>query len=104
MASVDVFVPCYNYARFLRECVGSVLAQEGVDVRVLILDDSSTDDSEQVGRALAAEDPRIEYRRHEKNRGHIATYNEGVEWIAGDYAMLLSADDMLAPGALARAA
>jgi hypothetical protein len=75
-----------------------------VDVRVLILDDCSTDDSEEVGRALAAADPRVEYRRHAVNRGHTATYNEGIDWLSGDYCLLLSADDMLTPGALSRAA
>jgi hypothetical protein len=40
---------------------------------------------------------------HEKNRGHIATYNEGIEWLSADYMLLLSSDDMLAPGAFARA-
>jgi glycosyltransferase involved in cell wall biosynthesis len=104
MARIDVFVPCYNYGRFLRECVGSALAQEGVEVRVLILDDASADDTPEVGRALAAEDPRVEYRRHAANRGHIATYNEGLDWAGGDYCLLLSADDMLTPGALGRAA
>jgi glycosyltransferase involved in cell wall biosynthesis len=104
MSSVDVIVPCYNYARFLRECVQSVLTQEGVAVRVLIIDDASQDDTETVGRTLAAEDPRVEFRRHAVNRGHIATYNEGIEWLSGDYALLLSADDLLTSGALGRAA
>lgn len=104
MSSVDVIVPCYNYGRFLRQCVESVLMQEGVAVRVLIIDDCSTDDSEAVGRQLAAEDPRVEYRRHAKNQGHIRTYNEGLDWAGGDYVLLLSADDMLTPGALGRAA
>jgi len=105
MSSVDVVVPCYNYARYLDRCVGSVLNQPGVDVRVLIIDDTSKDDSEAVGRRLAAADPRVEYRRHEVNKGHIATYNEGLlGWATADYCLLLSADDALAPGALARAA
>jgi glycosyltransferase involved in cell wall biosynthesis len=104
MSRVDVFVPCYNYARFLRQCVESVLAQDGVEVRVLILDDASQDDSEAVGRQLASEDQRVEYRRHTINRGHIETYNEGIEWANGDYTLLLSADDLLTSGALARAA
>src|SRR5262249_20690731 len=95
MASVDVFVPCYNYGRFLRDAVGSVLAQEGGAVRVLTLDDCSTDDSGAAGRALAVAAPRVEYRRHAVNRGHTATYNEGVEWAAADCCLLLSADDML---------
>src|SRR5262249_2335677 len=76
MASVDVIVPCYNYGRFLEECVRSVLNQDGVDVKVLIIDDASSDNTPEVGRALAAADPRVEYRRHAANQGHIATYNE----------------------------
>jgi glycosyltransferase involved in cell wall biosynthesis len=105
MSNVDVVIPCYNYARYLKECVGSVLSQNGVEVRALIIDDCSTDDTEAVGRQLVEQDKRVEYRRHSTNRGHIATYNEGLlEWADRDYVLLLSADDMLAPGALARAA
>lgn len=99
----DVVVPCYNYARFLTASVESVLTQ-GVDVRVLIIDDCSQDNSSVVGAALAARDPRVTYRRHAVNWGHIATYNEGIEWAESDYLLLLSADDALMPGALARAA
>ena len=58
------------------------------------------DDSEKVGTELASRDPRILYRRHLVNRGHIATYNEGIEWAEGDYLLVLSADDLLTPGAL----
>ncbi|MDU0294109.1 glycosyltransferase [Saccharothrix longispora] len=102
--AVDVVIPCYNYARFLRSCVRSVLDQPGVDVRVLVIDDTSTDDTPEVVAELTR-DPRVEGRRHEVNKGHIATYNEGLlEWAKADYTVLLSADDLLAPGSLARAA
>jgi hypothetical protein len=102
--SVSVVVPCYRYGHFLRDCVGSILDQEGVDVRVLIIDDASPDDSAEVAERLAAEDDRVEVRRHAVNRGHIATYNEGLlEWADCDYSVLISADDMLTPGSLARA-
>jgi glycosyltransferase involved in cell wall biosynthesis len=105
MSRVDVVIPCYKYARYLRECVQSVLRQEGVDVRVLVIDDCSPDDTPEVARQLCADDDRVAYRRHPENRGHIATYNEGlIEWAGGDYVLLLSADDMLTPGALRRAA
>ncbi len=104
MASVDVVIPCYNYGHFLRSCVGSVLSQAGVDVRALVIDDQSSDSTPQVGAELAAADPRVHFRRHAVNRGHIATYNEGLlEWASADYCLLLSADDLLVPGALARA-
>ena len=102
MTRVDVFVPCYRYGRFLETCVSSILSQEGVDVRVLILDDASPDETEWVGRRLERADRRVEYRRHTVNLGHIATYNEGIAWATGDYVQLLSADDVLTPGALAR--
>lgn len=103
MSSVDVIVPCYRYAHFLRECVESVLTQHGVNVRVLILDDASPDNTPEVGAALARQDKRVIYVRHAVNKGHIATYNEGIEWASGDYLLLLSADDYLFPGALQRA-
>lgn len=100
---VDVIVPCYNYGRLLEACVRSVLSQESVTVRVLIMDDASTDETEAVGRRMAAADPRVEYRRHSNNHGHIATYNEALALITGDYCMVLSADDLLTRGAFARA-
>lgn len=104
MPNVDVVVPCYNYGRFLYRCVNSVLRQEHVGVRVLIIDDASSDDTAEVGSRLAALDSRVEFRRHEVNQGHIATYNEGLlGWAGAEFSLLLSADDMLADGALGRA-
>ena len=103
MARVYVIVPCYNYGDLLEACVASVLSQQEVDARVLIMDDASTDSTPEVGRRLAAQDPRVEYRRHDVNRGHIATYNEALDDVTGDYCMILSADDLLTPGSLMRA-
>jgi glycosyltransferase involved in cell wall biosynthesis len=104
VSSVDVFVPCYRYGHFVRECVESVLSQSGVSVRILIIDDASPDNTAEVAAALASEDPRVSFIRHIRNKGHIATYNEGIEWASADYMLLLSADDYLLPGALKRAA
>ena len=105
MSTVDVVVPCYKYARYLPRAVESALNQDGVDVRVLILDDCSPDDTEEVGRRLAAADPRVTYRKNEKNLGLVGTANYGLfEWATADYAILLSSDDALHPGALAMAA
>lgn len=102
MSSVDVIVPCYRYARFLRQCVRSVLDQADVSVRVLILDDASPDETPDVARRLVDEDSRVSYVRHTDNMGHINTYNEGIAWTASKYYLLLSADDYLLPGALGR--
>jgi GT2 family glycosyltransferase len=104
LARIDVVIPCYNYGCFLYQCVNSVLGQVGVDVRVLVIDDASPDNTAEVAAALARENPRVSVIRHSTNKGHINTYNEGIEWASADYMLLLSADDYLLPGALCRAA
>lgn len=101
--TVSVVIPCHNYGRFLPVATCSVTGQTQVDVEVLIIDDCSTDGSQRVARALAETDPRIKVVAHGRNLGHIATYNEGIAAAEGDYLVLLSADDVLAPGSLARA-
>lgn len=105
MTSVSVVIPCYRYGHFLEDAVASVLDdQKGVDVRVLIIDDASPDDSADVAKKIAARDSRVEVTIHATNKGNIATYNEGLlEWSYGDYCVLMSADDRLTPGALQRA-
>ena len=101
--TVSVVIPCYKYGHFLPTCVRSVLDQEGVDVDVLIIDDASPDDSAEVARRIAADDSRVRVIVHETNMRHIATYNEGLAAATGEFVLLLSADDLLAPRALANA-
>ncbi|MFC7533540.1 glycosyltransferase family 2 protein [Actinoplanes sp. GCM10030250] len=96
-------VPCYNYGHFLPDCVQGVLRQDGVDVDVLIVDDCSPDGSAAVARQLAEADPRVRVIEHSVNAGHIATYNEGLAAVDGDYVVLLSADDLVTPGSFQRA-
>lgn len=103
MSSIDVIVPCYRYGQFLRECVQSVLSQSGLDIRVLIINDASPDNTADIAGDLLREDSRIRYLQHDTNKGHIYTYNEGIDWASSDYLLLLSADDYLLPGALQRA-
>jgi glycosyltransferase involved in cell wall biosynthesis len=70
---------------------------------VLILDDASPDDSAEVARGIAATDPRVRVLVNETNQGHIATYNRGIAKLTGEFAVLLSADDLLTPGSVTRA-
>ena len=105
--SIDVIVPCYNYGRFLRACIGSVLGQLGCEMRLLIslMTLPLMTPRQSRGRSLQ-KDQRVQVLAHEKNCGHIATYNEGIEWLSADYTLLLSSDDMGGPRgvrALARA-
>jgi hypothetical protein len=102
-ATVDVVVPCYRYGCYLAQCVQSILDQAEVQVRVLIIDDASPDESADIGADIARSSENVMFLRHERNKGHIRTYNEGIEWAGATYFLLLSADDYLLPGALAYA-
>lgn len=101
--TVTVAIPCYNYGHLLPGAVSAALEQEHVSVDVLIIDDASPDGSLDVARDLVRSDPRIRLIEHQLNQGHIATYNEGIRDARGEYFVLISADDLLAAGALSRA-
>jgi glycosyltransferase involved in cell wall biosynthesis len=101
---VSVVVPCYNYGRFLPQTVGSLVSQTGVDVEVIIVDDASTDDSLAVARGLAARHAGVRIVANARNAGQVESFNRGWESSTGELVVRLDADDMLPPGALARAA
>lgn len=99
---VSVVVPCYNYGRYLRSCVESVLGQEGVAVDVTIIDDASTDHSVSVAEELCQSDDRVRLVRHTHNRGHIVTFNDALAEATAEFVVKMDADDLVPPLALAR--
>ncbi|MEX4008986.1 glycosyltransferase family 2 protein [Neoaquamicrobium sediminum] len=103
MASIDILVPSYNYARYLDECLRSIRSYRGSEMRVLVIDNASTDESVAIARRHASEDSRIEVRARTKNLGSTSSFNEGIDWAHSDYFAVLCADDLFTPGALARA-
>lgn len=103
MKSIDVVIPNYNYAHYLKDCIESVRNQSAERLRILIIDNASTDNSAAVARTLANADPRIELMLRPRNLGAHASFNDGIDWAKSDYFLILCSDDYLAPGALARA-
>src|SRR5450755_77419 len=102
--TVSVVIPCYNYGHYLPQCIQSVLDQQGVSLNIVVIDDASSDGSTEIVRNLPELDPRIRVICHATNQGHIATIGEAMTVGDGDYTVLLSADDLLTPGCLARSA
>jgi glycosyltransferase involved in cell wall biosynthesis len=90
---VSFVVPTYNYARFVAEAVDSLLDQDFQALEVIVIDDCSSDNTAEVLSRYAG-DPRVRVIRHETNRGHIRTYNEGLAMATGEFVGLLSADDV----------
>ena len=103
-SSVAVLIPCHNYGRFLDQCVASVLAQHGVEVEILVVDDASTDDSLDVATALSRQDKRVRVLALDRNVGMVTAVNQGLAELGGDYLVKLDADDLLTPGSLLRSA
>jgi glycosyltransferase involved in cell wall biosynthesis len=86
---VSAIIPTYNYARFVGRAVSSVLAQSYADLECVVVDDGSTDDTEQV---IAAFGPAVRLVR-QPNQGLSAARNTGIRAARGRYIAFLDADD-----------
>ena len=93
----SVIIPNYNYGRFLRESIESVLHQEPGDLEVLVVDDGSTDETPSVLAAIS--DPRL--RAFRTNRcGVSGARNYALERARGEFIAFQDADDRWRPGKL----
>lgn len=101
---VSVIVIFLNEARHLRAAVESVIAQEGAEWELLLVDDGSTDGSSEIARGYAQADPRIRYLAHPRgeNRGMSASRNLGLAHARGEYVAFLDGDDLYLPERLQR--
>ncbi|QBA63888.1 glycosyltransferase [Muriicola soli] len=101
MNKVTVVIPMYNVASYLKNCVNSVLDQNDLEdcVEVLMINDGSPDNSEQVAVDLAKNHPMITVIS-QKNKGLGGARNTGIEQAKGKYVIFLDADDKLMPNTL----
>ena len=102
MPRVSICIPTYNSARYLGAAVESALAQEYDDYEVVVCDNASTDGTQDL--LSRYDDPRLRNVRYEELVGQAANWNRCLDLAAGDYVVLLHADDILQPQFLARAA
>ena len=96
---VSVVIPTYNRAPQLGRALRSVLSQTFQDWEVIVVDDASKDNSEEVVNSF--HDPRIRYLRHETNQGGSAARNTGIRAATGEYVGFLDSDDEWLPEKLA---
>jgi glycosyltransferase involved in cell wall biosynthesis len=78
---------------YLPEALASAIAQTYPDVEIIVSDNCSTDETEQVVRAVA--DPRVKYLRHREDIGANANFNACLREATGDYFLLLHDDDLV---------
>jgi glycosyltransferase involved in cell wall biosynthesis len=94
----SICIPNYNYSRFIKATIQSVLDQDYHNFEIIVSDNASTDDSEEV--VLAFGDPRIKFLRNKYNIGFSPNLDKATATAKGDYILLLSSDDLMKPGAL----
>jgi len=101
MARVDVMMPAYNAAATLREAVASLRAQTMADLRIVIVNDGSTDETPAIAAALAAEDARVHVLT-QQNRGIVEARNAALAACDAEYVAVLDSDDLSYPVRLER--
>lgn len=101
MPKVSVLIPTYNYARYLGESIESVLNQTYGDFELIIIDDQSKDNTDEVV-APYLKDPRVTYHKNPVNLGLVGNFNRSLELANGDYIKFLLADDKLDQTILAK--
>ncbi len=97
----SVVIPAFNARRYLPDTIDSILAQRGVDIEVIVVDDCSKDDTADQVMAIARHDPRVRFLRTASNYGGPAgPRNEGIAAARSQWIALCDADDLWHPDKL----
>jgi glycosyltransferase involved in cell wall biosynthesis len=98
---VSVVIPSYNYGRYIKTAVDSVLAQDYPNIEVVVSDNASKDETSRV-LAAYANDARVRVHVNPRNIGLTPNINNGITLARGEFVTMLSADDFLLPGHTSR--
>jgi glycosyltransferase involved in cell wall biosynthesis len=91
---ISICIPCYNSSAFLRRCLDSALALDHPDKEIILVDDASTDGTDEIAKYYARS---ISYSKNERNLGQPANTNRCLARATGDYVVILHSDDYLLP-------
>ena len=97
---VTVIMPTYNYAQFIKEAIDSVLNQTYKNLELIIVDNYSEDNTEEIVKSY--KDNRIKYTKFRNNGVIAASRNTGIKDSKGEYVAFLDSDDLWLPDKLER--
>ena len=97
---VSVCIPVYNGSDYIAESIESVLSQTYKDFQLIIIDNCSTDNTEEIVRKF--QDPRISYVCNTQNLGLVGNENRCLDLANGEYVHILHHDDIMLPDNLER--
>ena len=99
MSKVSIIVPIYNCSSFLNECIDSILSQSYKNFELLLINDGSTDNSQEIIESYAIKDSRIRFFPQE-NQGVSVARNKGIQEAKGDFLLFVDGDDWIDSNAL----
>lgn len=97
---VSIIIPVFNVEKYLCRCIDSILSQESTDVEILLIDDGSTDKSNEICDRYSQKSNLIKVF-HKKNGGVSSARNIGIKEAKGDYAWFVDSDDYIEKNSLA---
>jgi succinoglycan biosynthesis protein ExoO len=98
---VSVVIPAYRAATFIDRAIDSALAQQGVELEVVVVEDACPAATGDAVEARYGDDPRVRVLRLEQNQGPAGARNAGFRAARGMWIAILDADDAFEPGRLA---
>ncbi len=99
---ISFCIPTYNRASYLSETLESIISQSDDLVEIVISDNASTDNTEEVVKTAKLKYPNITYHRWAENMGADLNYLKTIELASGDYCWFLGSDDIIKHGAVDR--
>lgn len=93
---VSIIVPIYNISKYLQKCLDSIANQSYSNLEIILVDDGSTDGSNQIAKSFARKDPRFTLIE-QPNAGQSSARNAGLKKVSGDYVSFIDGDDYVAP-------
>ncbi|NQT72401.1 MAG: glycosyltransferase family 2 protein [Chloroflexi bacterium] len=99
---LSICIPTYNFGEFIGQTLQSIIEQAGDEVEIVIGDGASTDNTKDIVSRYQADFPSLTYRNFGRKGGVDLDIAKTVELARGDYCWLMSADDVLKPGAISR--
>lgn len=97
---LSICIPTYNRAAYIGETLDSIVSQATDEVEIVVSDNASTDNTEDIVESYRAKFPNLTYVKLAKNLGADANFMKVVESARGDYCWLFGSDDKMREGAL----
>jgi glycosyltransferase involved in cell wall biosynthesis len=95
---VSILIPAYNAGKWIKQTIGSALAQTWLNKEIIVVDDGSNDDTLEIARSFESKTVQVVTQ---KNSGAASARNRALGSSRGDYIQWLDADDLLAPNKIA---